>query len=556
MSGFKVNFSVNNQLSTPSIHAAPFAQRPAAGQPGRVFIDSDNPSTGIYRDTGTTWVAIGNPSSPDVDTLQIVTGRGNTTTNSITVGAATTPSGTVDVRRSTAALNGTNDWAFIGVNTPTIPSGASFGVNYVNAVYGSQAQTFAGNATIGNTGLNSAGNFINTLGNSASGTITVAQGSGTIRAIAGLHAGIYYNTPNAMTFTHVAGIRTLQPINSGAVGASVTNYYGIHVADSTPSSGTISYTNRWGIYQEGASDLNYFAGNTGISTTNPVTTTGYRQLTINSPQSGPSYGSALDLQLNQSTRFRFQCDSTSVTINSTTQYPIYFDGNGSTKMTLFGNTGNLAIGTTVDSGYRVDLANGTLRVLDGGANSIRIQQSVGGVMGMTFRLVNTEYGNISVDTGGGSMTMSSPYQVVILSNSIAVARFSTNGNVSINTTTNNVHKLEVAGTIGNSVAFRNYVIGTGNSATAATYSFYGNTNNGYYSPSTDNQAWTTAGLERMRLDASGNFGINTAAPAARLHVNGTLRIDGQSSGTAGGSSGQHLIINLDGTTYKIALLNP
>lgn len=92
MSGFKVNFSVNNQLSTPSIHAAPFAQRPAAGQPGRVFIDSDNPSTGIYRDTGTTWVSIGNPSTPDVDTLQIVTGRGNTTTNSITVGAATSPS--------------------------------------------------------------------------------------------------------------------------------------------------------------------------------------------------------------------------------------------------------------------------------------------------------------------------------------------------------------------------------------------------------------------------------------------------------------------------------
>ncbi len=52
------------------------------------------------------------------------------------------------------------------------------------------------------------------------------------------------------------------------------------------------------------------------------------------------------------------------------------------------------------------------------------------------------------------------------------------------------------------------------------------------------------------------IGIGTATPAAKLHLNGTLRIDGQSSGTAGGSSGQHLIINLDGTQYKIALLNP
>jgi hypothetical protein len=33
------------------------------------------------------------------------------------------------------------------------------------------------------------------------------------------------------------------------------------------ATGTITYTNRWGIYQEGASDLNYFAANTLIGTT-------------------------------------------------------------------------------------------------------------------------------------------------------------------------------------------------------------------------------------------------------------------------------------------------
>lgn len=38
-------------------------------------------------------------------------------------------------------------------------------------------------------------------------------------------------------------------------------------------------------------------------------------------------------------------------------------------------------------------------------------------------------------------------------------------------------------------------------------------------------------------------------------INGSFRIDGQSSATAGGSAGLHLIINLDGTNYKIALLN-
>ena len=85
MSGFKVNFSVNNQLATPSMHAAALANRPAAGQPGRVFIDTDNPSTGIYRDTGTVWVQIAETATSDVDTLQNVTDNGNTTTNNIIV---------------------------------------------------------------------------------------------------------------------------------------------------------------------------------------------------------------------------------------------------------------------------------------------------------------------------------------------------------------------------------------------------------------------------------------------------------------------------------------
>ena len=161
MSGFKVNFSVNNQLATPSIHAAPFAQRPAAGQPGRVFIDSDNPSTGIYRDTGTVWVQIAETATSDVDTLQNVTDNGNTTTNSITVGAATTPAGTIDVRRATAALNNATDYGIVAISSPIIPNGAIFGVNNVNAIAGSEVLTFAGSATIGNNGLNSAGIFTN-----------------------------------------------------------------------------------------------------------------------------------------------------------------------------------------------------------------------------------------------------------------------------------------------------------------------------------------------------------------------------------------------------------
>ena len=42
---------------------------------------------------------------------------------------------------------------------------------------------------------------------------------------------------------------------------------------------------------------------------------------------------------------------------------------------------------------------------------------------------------------------------------------------------------------------------------------------GFYLPSTNNLAFTTASTERMRIDSSGNVGIGTSSPTAPLHVN-------------------------------------
>jgi hypothetical protein len=47
--------------------------------------------------------------------------------------------------------------------------------------------------------------------------------------------------------------------------------------------------------------------------------------------------------------------------------------------------------------------------------------------------------------------------------------------------------------------------------TAPSYSWTGDTNTGMYRPATDSIAMTTAGVERMRIDAGGNVGIATSA---------------------------------------------
>ena len=81
-----IQFNILNQLQTPAFYASSLATRPAFGFAGRVFIDTDIPSTGLYRDTGAAWVSIADPGAGTTGTLQQVTTNGNTTTLGINLG--------------------------------------------------------------------------------------------------------------------------------------------------------------------------------------------------------------------------------------------------------------------------------------------------------------------------------------------------------------------------------------------------------------------------------------------------------------------------------------
>jgi hypothetical protein len=77
--------SVLNQKNAPAIYEDIFANRPAAGFNGRIFISTD--TSQIFVDNGTSWVLIANSGIGSTGTLQVVTTNGNTTNAGISITA-------------------------------------------------------------------------------------------------------------------------------------------------------------------------------------------------------------------------------------------------------------------------------------------------------------------------------------------------------------------------------------------------------------------------------------------------------------------------------------
>jgi hypothetical protein len=63
----------------------------------------------------------------------------------------------------------------------------------------------------------------------------------------------------------------------------------------------------------------------------------------------------------------------------------------------------------------------------------------------------------------------------------------------------------------------------GGSAAAPSLTFSGDTNTGIFSPAADTIAFSEGGVESMRIDSSGNFGIGTSSPAVRLDISNVSR---------------------------------
>ncbi|HVV39415.1 MAG TPA: immunoglobulin-like domain-containing protein [Candidatus Paceibacterota bacterium] len=158
----------------------------------------------------------------------------------------------------------------VGGSSVAVLTNTLTGTNATAAILGlSTTQTI--NQTVNNTLTNNGG--------AARNRYIVANGSTGYRVAELSSLTTSFNGSGAYsTTTNAAGIEALNPttvatavvdnyqglwVRGGAQTGTITNRYGLRIDD------MVGGTNRYGISQEGVSDLNYFAGNTGFGTTSP-----------------------------------------------------------------------------------------------------------------------------------------------------------------------------------------------------------------------------------------------------------------------------------------------
>jgi hypothetical protein len=266
--GLTVHFEVLNQLGTPMMYSATLANRPAAGIAGRIFFRTDSPF-GIFRDTGSAWDQISSAGGGNT----IYTGDDTLTSNrTVSSGGFTltfTPQ-TTFFSSLTAAINASS-FSVLGSNT--LNYAAAFSSNNIGNVYSANgainSQIFNGNATFAQANLASAMVNVNKIDFSSGGhTVTMTQSTG-IRAMTGVQNQMQFVGSHNGTISHAAVSQNLGFFReSGSTRTlTITNAYS-HLINALDDYGSgFTFTNRWGIYQAGVNDKNYFAGNVLINST-------------------------------------------------------------------------------------------------------------------------------------------------------------------------------------------------------------------------------------------------------------------------------------------------
>ena len=247
-----INNNILNQKGTPAFYSDIFANRPAFGYAGRVFISTDTGA--IYEDTGTSWTLIADAGAGTTGTLQQVTTNGNTTTLGIQVqgidinDGSGTGTGNVVFGNSSLQVNttGYNNTA-IGnnslVNNTTGANNTAIGNGSLAANTTASNNTAIGlsSLSLNTTGASNTGVGVYSLQSNATGSLNTAIGytagqlitTGSNNTIIGNYGGTSTLASNIVLSDGAGNVRLFSDANgligiNQAVGSTIGGQLDIH----------------------------------------------------------------------------------------------------------------------------------------------------------------------------------------------------------------------------------------------------------------------------------------------------------------------------------------
>ena len=426
-----LDLSILNQKGTPMFNSDLTANRPAAGIVGRIFIAIDAPF-GIFRDTGSAWDQISSAGGADTNIYN--TDGTLTSTRTVSSGGfqlVFNPQTTFF--SSLTASTGASSFSVLGSNALTFA--AAFSSSNIGNVYGANgainAQNFLGNATFAQANLASAMVNVNKIDFGSGGhTVTMTQSTAPgVRAMTGVQNQIQFTGSHNGTISHAAISQNLGFYReSGSTRTlTITNAYS-HLINPLDDYGSgFTFTNRWGIYQAGASDTNYFAANSLFGTT---VNAGYR-VDINGTARVSGIATLAANYTNIGTQLNFGPTSTgssysasgtgylfahqaSTAINNPA-FTLYSDGYAQTSGTSnfyginivtsinpsSGNANFNFFNASTSSGNKIDI--NTTGTYSGIIRGFFFNPTLTSVTGATIRAIETATGDVLFGTTSGSV---------------------------------------------------------------------------------------------------------------------------------------------------------